>query len=488
MNRAKLILSLAINEKLIPSKQAANILVDFTLHRKKNPSLRLEDYLFAKHIFSAIQIGNLLALFNMMRISCKNCQTKVDIANMPIAGNWLCPSCRNNEFGLIKVKKVSPDAGEPFAKNIPKTISDQSISQLYKTAPGDSKSPYINKTSVAPANNLRADAIPENIAEPIMLDADHSSDAIDRTLLTEDQAIDMTVSDGYLIQTDSFDIKDSSDFNHERVLISKNNVSIDSQNKVRIADDDNETSDDNESQLILDNELFTPADNAQTLLQARKSTEKLPSNFSGIANRTAINMDGQEVVHKGITPESLEKGLSEGAILDGFEIRGILGRGGMGIVYNGHDLALNRKVAIKVLSPNILQNETQLKRFEIEAQACAQLEHQNVVNIYRFGTIYNHPYIVMQFVDGMSLNDIIKEDGYLPIEQVLDYLMQTARGLQEAHHRNIIHRDIKPDNLLVDTRGTIKIVDFGLAKQTTSDAKLSQSGYFLGTPAYISPE
>ncbi|MCD4657110.1 MAG: protein kinase, partial [Planctomycetes bacterium] len=160
----------------------------------------------------------------------------------------------------------------------------------------------------------------------------------------------------------------------------------------------------------------------------------------------------------------------------------------MGIVYNGHDMALNRKVAIKVLSPNILQNETQLKRFEIEAQACGQLEHQNVVNIYRFGTIFNHPYIVMQFVDGKSLNEIIKEDGYLPVEQVIDYLMQTARGLKEAHHWNIIHRDIKPDNLLVDTRGTVKIVDFGLAKQTTSDAQLSQSGYFLGTPAYISPE
>ena len=154
MNRAKLILSLAINEKLIPSKQAANILVDFALHRKSNPSLRFEEHLLARKIFSGIQIGNLLAKFNMMRISCKNCRTKVDITNMPIAGNWLCPSCQHNEFGLIKVKRVSSDTVNPITKNIPKTISDQSISQLYKTVPGDSNSPYMNKTSVPPPNKL----------------------------------------------------------------------------------------------------------------------------------------------------------------------------------------------------------------------------------------------------------------------------------------------------------------------------------------------
>ncbi|MCD4657111.1 MAG: hypothetical protein K8S87_06160 [Planctomycetes bacterium] len=303
MNRAKLILSLAINEKVIQSKQAANLLVDFAIMRKTNPALQFEDHLVSKQQFSVAQISNILSLFNKMRISCKNCHTKVNIANMPSVGNWVCQTCQNNEFGLIKVKTIMPATDKPIAKNIPKTISDKSISQLYKSVPDNNDSPYMKKTSVTPAKQNVLETQPDDMAEPIMLSDEKTLESADDSRQTERMFLGKTVPDKYMIETDSFDVKDSS---HDVMLISKDDVTIDSQDKVKFNNDDNEFTAESESQLIADKDSFTPADNAQTLLQARKSTEKLPSNSTGIANRTAISMNGQEVVHKGITPEGLE--------------------------------------------------------------------------------------------------------------------------------------------------------------------------------------
>lgn len=166
-----------------------------------------------------------------------------------------------------------------------------------------------------------------------------------------------------------------------------------------------------------------------------------------------------------------------------------LGRGGMGVVYKGRDESLNRFVAIKVLTENLSEDPTFLQRFVREAQAAASLSHPNVVQIYFTGQDEaGHPYFVMEYVSGRSLDHVLRSEGRMDNPRASQLMLQAAHGLAAAHDLGIIHRDIKPANLILDDRGMVKIADFGLALPANAESRLTATGMFVGTPGYLSPE
>jgi eukaryotic-like serine/threonine-protein kinase len=166
-----------------------------------------------------------------------------------------------------------------------------------------------------------------------------------------------------------------------------------------------------------------------------------------------------------------------------------LGRGGMGVVYKGRDEALNRFVAIKVLTENLSDDPTFLQRFVREAQAAAALSHPNVVQIYSTGEDESgHPYFVMEYVSGTSLDHLLRSEGRVNNPRASQMILQAAQGLAAAYDLGIVHRDIKPANLILDERGIVKIADFGLALAADAEHRLTATGMLVGTPGYLSPE
>ncbi len=170
-----------------------------------------------------------------------------------------------------------------------------------------------------------------------------------------------------------------------------------------------------------------------------------------------------------------------------YKILQIIGMGGMGVIYKALQESLNRIVALKVLPPQFCNNEEVAHRFEIEAKAISMLQHQNIVNIYEYGYEDGLRYFAMQFVDGENLSGIIQRKKLLSIQDVVDFSKQICRGLRYAHAQNIIHRDIKPHNVLIDKENVVRLTDFGIAK-IFSVGNLTLTGVTVGTPEYMSPE
>jgi len=173
-----------------------------------------------------------------------------------------------------------------------------------------------------------------------------------------------------------------------------------------------------------------------------------------------------------------------------YEIQEELGQGGFGTVYKALDRSLKRTVAIKVLHPNLVNDQTFLGRFRQEAQITAQLNHANLVHIYNYGESEGHYYIVMSYMPGGSLKERIKNEGAFSKEAALAVIEQIADGLEYSHKHHVIHRDLKPGNILFDEEGKACISDLGFAKLLRSDASasMSASGGIVGTPAYMAPE
>lgn len=174
-----------------------------------------------------------------------------------------------------------------------------------------------------------------------------------------------------------------------------------------------------------------------------------------------------------------------------YEIRDIIGMGGMAIVYDGYDTVLNREVAIKILKDNLVENEEFFNRLKEEASASASISDDNIVSIYDISTtIINNKsvdYIVMEKIKGTTLREIIHEKSPLSNEMLLDYSMQIGKALQSAHIHGLVHRDIKPANILVNENNKIKVTDFGIAR-VASDVTITYTSSILGTVHYISPE
>jgi serine/threonine protein kinase len=164
-----------------------------------------------------------------------------------------------------------------------------------------------------------------------------------------------------------------------------------------------------------------------------------------------------------------------------------IARGGMGKVYLGTQISLNRKVIIKEMASGLLADPTEIRRFENEARAAAALNHDSIIRIYDFGEDRGSFYISMEYIDGEDLDCILKSDYYLP-EIGLMIVLQALNGLNFAHQQGIIHRDIKPGNILVSKVGAVKVVDFGLAHASHQQLHLTTKDMIVGTPIFMSPE
>lgn len=172
-----------------------------------------------------------------------------------------------------------------------------------------------------------------------------------------------------------------------------------------------------------------------------------------------------------------------------YRIRRKLGEGAMGVIYEGVDDNLRMPVAIKVLAPSVAADEENLHRFEREAQAAANLKHPNIAHVFYIGrTDDNLPFYAMEFIDGIGLDTIIKKRMHTTGRQMLSIMQQTVKALGFAASKGVMHRDIKPGNIMIAGDGTVKLVDFGLVKLKEADANLTQTGIALGTPNYLCPE
>jgi serine/threonine protein kinase len=173
------------------------------------------------------------------------------------------------------------------------------------------------------------------------------------------------------------------------------------------------------------------------------------------------------------------------------EILDLLGQGGMGMVYKARQPQLDRFIALKILSPHLSQDPAFAERFNREAKALARLNHPNIVGVFDFGKAGEFYYFLMEFVDGLNLSQMEQAKKRLAPEQALAIVPKICDALQYAHDEGVVHRDIKPGNILVDRKGRVKIADFGLAKlagQEREDFSITQSRMTLGTPQYMAPE
>ena len=170
-----------------------------------------------------------------------------------------------------------------------------------------------------------------------------------------------------------------------------------------------------------------------------------------------------------------------------YKLEAKLGSGGMSTVYLARDTTLDRQVAVKVMHREMSEQADQLQRFRQEARAVAKLSHPNVVAVIDAGEDGGHPYIVFEYVEGETLKQRINRIGALDPQEALAYAIEIARGLTVAHARNMVHRDIKPQNVLIDNEGRAKLTDFGISRQLEQDG-MTATGRVLGTTDYVAPE
>ena len=201
-----------------------------------------------------------------------------------------------------------------------------------------------------------------------------------------------------------------------------------------------------------------------------------------------MTADGKAVVTGagGQPPQSVP----EMKMLGKYQIERKLGAGGMGTVYLARDTQLKRVVALKVLSRDKAQNPTLVKRFQAEAQAAAQLRHDNIVAVYDSGEADGYLFIAMEYVEGQDLFEMVQRRGVTPVKRSIEIIKQVAAALQHAYEQNIVHRDIKPSNLLIARNGMVKVTDLGLARSIddTLETNITRAGTTVGTVDYMSPE
>ncbi|HEY7329549.1 MAG TPA: protein kinase [Gemmataceae bacterium] len=229
-------------------------------------------------------------------------------------------------------------------------------------------------------------------------------------------------------------------------------------------------------------------DHPELLDELRRRIEALQSLDSPLATTSSAptGTNPTELAHTIVDDSG--SALRRARAVPGYEILSELGRGGMGVVYKAKQISLNRVVALKMILAGAHAGEQQRRRFRGEAEAAAQLQHLNIVQVYEVGEHERCPFIALEYVDGRGLNDILNESRSLPPFQAAVLIEQLARAVHYAHQRGIVHRDLKPSNILLTKEGVPKITDFGLAKRLDEGVTNTRTGDILGTPSYMAPE
>ena len=187
-------------------------------------------------------------------------------------------------------------------------------------------------------------------------------------------------------------------------------------------------------------------------------------------------------------PRTAAPVLPPGSMLAHYRIEEPIGEGAMGTVYRAHDTGLDRTVAVKVLRPSVSGTTVRVDRFFQEARSAARVSHPNLTHVYYVGGDGSYRFFAMEFVRGQSLDEYVEGSGPPDLETAVDWLVQAAAGLAAAHDAGIVHRDVKPSNVLVKPDGVVKVTDFGLSKSLDGSINLSQEDSVVGTPTYMSPE
>ncbi len=180
-------------------------------------------------------------------------------------------------------------------------------------------------------------------------------------------------------------------------------------------------------------------------------------------------------------------GFEVGGTVGPYKITQYIGRGGMATIYKAHQITLDRDVALKVIHPALKEDESFVQRLKREASIIAKLNHPNIVPVYDYGELDGMSYLVMRFIDGKTLKEIL-QDQKLGTERILDIIRPVADALSYAHARGVLHRDVKPSNILIDNEGHVYLADFGLARLTQGDDSTISQDMIIGSPQYISPE
>jgi serine/threonine protein kinase len=209
------------------------------------------------------------------------------------------------------------------------------------------------------------------------------------------------------------------------------------------------------------------------------------SRFCNACGADQSGGDGPAVLASGV--ELLRQRLQRG-VHGKYEVLRLLGRGGMGAVFLAQDLTLDREVAIKVLPPEVSQDQKVVQRFQQEAKTAAKLDHTNIIPIYRVESDGGLNYFVMKYVSGTSLEDVVEQKKALPIDYVQRVLWEAACALGHAHQRGIVHRDVKPANIMFDHDGRVMLTDFGISKALQAASVFTGTGIIIGTPHYMAPE
>lgn len=250
-----------------------------------------------------------------------------------------------------------------------------------------------------------------------------------------------------------------------------------------------------------DTESIELPSNRTKLLDNESASDKQVNHQAAESNEPASATEQTEeqsataVSLHGYRKDSAQQGEIIGSTYaDRYEVFTMLGKGGMSVVYKARHLFTKKFVALKILHPHLAHNEMTVKRFRQEAQTSGTLQHPGIISVQDFGVCDGAPYLVMDFIEGKSLSEVIKEEGNFSFDRFVDLMMQVGSALDYAHRNQVIHRDLKPSNIMVnksDGKEQAKIVDFGLAKviqSSPSGQQLTQTGELFGSPLYMSPE
>lgn len=211
----------------------------------------------------------------------------------------------------------------------------------------------------------------------------------------------------------------------------------------------------------------------------------LPADAGMLADVMKIGVEDEE---GGLSNADSEHAGDEGRLLRGYKLLAEIGKGGMATVYKAVQLQLDRVVALKILSTHLAGDKSFVQRFLREAKLAATLAHPNIVAVYDVGQGKGRYYLAMEYVEGETLSDLVKREGPLPESRALEIMRHIADALEHARARELIHRDVKPGNILVSADGAAKLADMGLARSVSTTTTQKTQGLVMGTPTYIAPE